>query len=153
MFYHIRVTPKSRRTRDEVEIGLSEEDLILRFVTPYEKGDPIVIQGATVPMNDLERIRISRSIEDPQQLISQVEISNRSSGVLVIGGPSDEWQAASRAEDVTSLYIKSPPGYKQRAPTDEFDNLSNEAKAALVYSLGFGTQKECAHQFRTSPSS
>lgn len=122
MYYHVRITQKSSK-KDEVKVDLTQEQLLERVVAPYERGEPITISGKTISPGDIERIRISRSKESAREIIKQIKIEDRLSPVIVIGGPSDEWRAADRAEDVTDEYIKGPPGYKHNLKMEEEGDL------------------------------
>jgi hypothetical protein len=113
MFYHVRITQKSYKIHDETKLDLSEEQLKIRFIEPYEQGKSITINGKTIELEDIERIRISRSSQDSKYLIRQLEAEDASSPVLVLCGPSYEWRAADKAEDVTDDFIKGPPGLKK----------------------------------------
>jgi predicted nucleotide-binding protein len=119
MFYHVRITQKSNKSHDETKTDISGEQLVERFLLPYEQGDPIIINGKTIPMEDLERIRITRSEKESKYAIEQIKAEDRNSSVLVIGGPSYEWEAADRADDVTDSFISGPPGYKRGATKAE----------------------------------
>lgn len=112
MFYHIRITEKSNKHHDETKVDLTEEQLRTRFVEPYEKGEPIIINGKTVNMKDLERIQISRSELNFNSMKPALEYEDMQSSVVVIGGASYEWRAADRAEDVTDQFIFGPSGSK-----------------------------------------
>lgn len=113
MFYHVRITQKSSKSHDEARTDLSEEQLRERFLVPYEQGQPIVINGKTIPMEDLERIRISRSDKETKYIIPQLKAEDANRTFLFIGGPSYEWRAADRAEDITDKLIGGAPGYKR----------------------------------------
>lgn len=113
MYYHVRITQKSNKSQDETKTNLTEEQLTERFLVPYEQGEPIIINGKTIPMGDLERIRISRSDKETKYFIPQLQAEDANSSVVVIGGPSYEWRAADRAEDVTDKFISGAPGYKR----------------------------------------
>lgn len=113
-FYHVRITQKSNRSNDETKVNLTEEELKSRFLEPYEKGKPIIINGKTITMDDLERIRISKSNQPVESLIEEIKREEASSSVVFIGGPSYEWEAADKAEDVTDDFIKGSPGYKKK---------------------------------------
>lgn len=57
MYYHVRITQKSNSAHDETKLDLTEEQLRERFLQPYELGQPILINGKTIPSNDIERVR------------------------------------------------------------------------------------------------
>ena len=151
MFYHIRITQKSNKAHDETNIDLTEEQITERFLLPYENGEPIIINGKTIHLNDLERISISRSNEPSCKLIERIRIQERENPFFVMG-TSYEWQAADEAENVTDQYIKGPAGYKsklsiskEKIPKDEkiFNNyqidklpLFDFIKAANITQIG-----------------
>ena len=70
------------------------------------------MNGRTIPIDRVERIKISASETDSAPLIAQVKRDDERSSAIVIGGPSDEWQAAARAKDVTAQFITGPPGVR-----------------------------------------
>ena len=60
-FYHLRVVvipSRSGQNRNEVEYNLSTAELERRFAEPYRKNTPIAINGRTIPMPALERIKV-----------------------------------------------------------------------------------------------
>ena len=109
-FYHVRITPTSNPSHDEVRVDLSREELMERFVVPYRKGNTLVISGTSIPSNEIQRIRISRSEQDSKRLGDAIRAEQRASSVISFGGPSIEWRVANRAEDVTDEFITAPPG-------------------------------------------
>jgi predicted nucleotide-binding protein len=112
-YFHVRITQKSKPTRDETKVDLSKEQLFLRFLEPYEKGEPIIINGKTILPNDLERIRISKSNVVSTDIINKLKYQDSNSSVFVVGGPSYEWRAANEFDDVTDEFINGPVGYKK----------------------------------------
>jgi predicted nucleotide-binding protein len=84
------------------------------FLAPYREGRPITVNGRTVPMEKLLRIRISASNESSRDLVQAVREEIRLSGVRPVGGPSVEWLIAAKAQDVTDQYITGPPGDADR---------------------------------------
>ena len=52
-YYHVRITPKSDRSHDEVRLDLTPEELEGRFLTPYRRGQPIAIAGKTISADDI----------------------------------------------------------------------------------------------------
>lgn len=113
MNYHVRITLKSQKSSDETKNDFSEEQLQVRIIEPYEKGEPIIINGKTVQPNDIDRIQISKSKESSEHLINKIKQSDRNSNFINIGGPSYAWRAASKATDVTDELILGPVGYKK----------------------------------------
>ena len=108
MPYHVRITPRSDRSHDEVRLDLTREQLEERFLVPYREGRPIVIGGRTIPPTDIERIRITQTEERSEQLLPIVREERRSSSVITM--ISDEWYVADRGTDVTDELITGPPG-------------------------------------------
>ena len=107
--YHVRVSTKSKPDWDEVRLDLSEEELGTDFLAPYREGRPIVINGSTVPIDDLARLRISRSEPASTELRSdprwQAELRKKRTHAT-----PDEWLIASLCDDVTGEFITEAPG-------------------------------------------
>lgn len=108
-YYHVRISVEGI-LHDEVKTDIDEEILERQFLGPYRSGTPITINGKTVPMASVTRIRISTSDESSAQLIERIRTANRQSGVVHLGGPSYAWRAAARAADVTDQFITGAPG-------------------------------------------
>jgi len=113
MYYHVIVKPKSDQFYGEYKTDLTKEQLISRFIEPYEQGMPIVINGKTVQPDDLERITISESERTIESFIPQIRAEDQNSSVAIIGGPSYTHQAIGRAKDVTDDFIEGAVGYKK----------------------------------------
>jgi predicted nucleotide-binding protein len=113
VFYHVRIKPKSDKRYGENKTDLTREQLIARYVEPYEQGKAILINGKTVEPDDIERIRISRSERTIESYIPAIRAEDMNSSVAFIGGPSYTHTAVSQADDVTDEFIEGPPGYKK----------------------------------------
>ena len=111
MFFHIRISEKSNNSHDETRVDLSEEELRARYISQYEAGEPIIINGKTISPDDIERVRVSRSDSSSASIVSELKSEDRDSLVVRIGGPDYSWRAADRATDVTDEFIKGPPGH------------------------------------------
>lgn len=134
MFYHVIIKPKSDKYCGEYKTDLTKEQLISRFVEPYEQGMPIVINGKTVQPNDLERIRISKSERTIESFIPQIKAEDRASSVAIIGGPSYTYQAIGRATDVTDDFIEGAIGYKKVfSETKSHTHRSEECEPSRVF--------------------
>lgn len=118
-FYHVRVDPKSKQDGEEVRLDLSREELETRFLLPYRTGKPIVINGKTMEVGDIGRIRVSETEQNADQLRPAAEWRNREHYSFVIPGPSIESIIAYMGEDVTDQFITGPHG--EEAPTDVGD--------------------------------
>jgi predicted nucleotide-binding protein len=67
-----------------------------------------VIRGITIPTNDLEQIKITRTEKDSSRILPIIRAERAQSNVIV--AISDEWYVADRGEDVTDKLILAPPG-------------------------------------------
>src|SRR5689334_15671373 len=59
MPYHVRVSRSSNPSYDETRLDLTRDELEQRFLVPYQEGRPIVIGGMTIPVEDIQRIRMA----------------------------------------------------------------------------------------------
>jgi hypothetical protein len=108
-YFHVRLTVEGSR-HDEVKLDLDEEDLERQILDPYRRGAAITINGTTIPVTSLRRIRISSSDALGAELIEAVKRDDRASSVAMLGGPDYTWRAASRGKDVTDQFITGPAG-------------------------------------------
>lgn len=112
-YYHIRITPKSTPSKTEVELDLSFEELMKRFVHQYERGSSIVIAGRIVDADDIERIQINESEEDSSILNSALLQRQKQQNALIAldhKGKLPPRILAGLGEDVTPKFISGPPG-------------------------------------------
>ncbi|MCY4374946.1 MAG: nucleotide-binding protein, partial [Spirochaetaceae bacterium] len=131
-YYHFRVIRKSD-FEDEVYIAdLSYDELIRRAITPYEEGKPIVAGGKTVPMDDLDRLMISKSEENSSQLRQQVRASDSNSSVIRMSGPSIAWRALGYATNITDELIVGPPGNSQSERVPDKTTQSRREGASAI---------------------
>lgn len=113
--YHVRVSSKTTPARDRVKLDLSENELESRFLAPRREGRSIVIDGMTIPIEDLAQLRVSQSAQPSTILRSSPAFQAN----LKAKGPTyatpEDWMIADLCEDVTDLFISEPPG-RQAAP-------------------------------------
>lgn len=134
MYYHVIVKPKSDKFYGEYKTNLTKEQLISRFIEPYEQGMPIVINGKTVQPDDIERIKISESERTIESFIPKIRAEHQNSSVAIIGGPSYTYQAIGRAKDVTDDFIEGPVGYKKALATSQStDRKSKGSQPTRVF--------------------
>lgn len=114
MYYHVIIKSKSDKSYyGESKSDLTREQLISRFIEPYEKGDPIVINGKTIQPDDLERIKIFESEKVIESIIPHIKAEDDNSSVAIIGGPSYKYRAITRTKDITDNFIEGAIGYKK----------------------------------------
>lgn len=111
-YFHVRLSVKGERS-DEVSLDLQEDQLDQRFINPYLQGTFVTLNGRTIAVRDITRIRVSRSEQDSSLLKKEVEDRQRRPNVVSAGGPTKAWRAAALGDDVTDDYITSAPGGAQ----------------------------------------
>jgi predicted nucleotide-binding protein len=110
-FWHVIIsTEKNSRKGDTVVLDKSREWVEDRVLEPRRRGESISLSGRTFKWDDIERVRITVSSKSSDALIEEVRAKDRASSIAVLGGPSYQWRAAVRAEDVTDELISAPPG-------------------------------------------
>ncbi|WP_052735114.1 TIR domain-containing protein [Methanosarcina mazei] len=114
MYYHVRITTKSNHYNDEVKLDLSEERLHSQFIIPYENSESIIINGKAIPLNDIERIKITKSEYDSSQFQSiRMMLFVRRQLFLHEGKSPLDGYFPPEGKDVTDDFIRGPPGYKK----------------------------------------
>ena len=107
-YFHVRITPKSEPSETEVELDISLEELMERFVRPYERGQPIVIAGRTVSSEDIRRIQLNESEQDSTILnaaMMRQEEAQQSYSFVDQHGRLRPEMLADNGRDVTSRFI------------------------------------------------
>jgi hypothetical protein len=108
--YHVRLTVRGER-HDEVKLDLDREGLEQRFVRPYRQGRTITVNGRSVASGEVQRMRVTASVESAEAFRPAVEQQLRNSSIVALGGPSMTWLLAAKGRDVTDDFIFGPPGY------------------------------------------
>ncbi|MGC5561653.1 TIR domain-containing protein [Streptomyces sp. FR-108] len=106
--YHVRIWVRGE-SRPEVELDLDEDVLQRRILRPYRYGEPLLINGRVIRSEDLERLRISQSVEPAQEILERIQLENDDQGISVFDHSRLNAQAAERADDVTDLLLKKAP--------------------------------------------
>lgn len=128
--------------------------MINKFVEPYQTGSPILINGRTIPIEQIERLRIfssdksSKILEQNQK--SERQIRSRASNMVAIGFYYNDLESAILKEnEVTDDLVTHAKGTKEKdldienqveinSPTKVFivhghdDALINEVKTFLL---------------------
>jgi predicted nucleotide-binding protein len=127
-YFHVRVTRKSDRSNDALELDLSEGELQERIVQRFLQGKAFMCGGQPIPPSDVEVIRINVTEEPSKVLLPKIKArlakeQNESDWVII--GISDEWYVTKEGEDVTRVFIKHPPSEVEEKPKKLTKALSN----------------------------
>ena len=107
MPFHVTVTMRDGRSKAEVRLGLSANDVVERVATPYLAGLPISIGGATLRPEDIDRIRVTFTEEAVEKVLRLVRLE-RDAG-RGERAESDELLVAARGRDVTDDFLSRAP--------------------------------------------
>jgi hypothetical protein len=113
------------RRHDEVKNDLPEAQLECQFITPYRLGRAITMNGRTVEVDRIDRLRISKSEERSSALIAGLRAKDRESPGGGEGS-SYSYRAAAAATDVTDLFVTGPPGTAERQPSPQTRATTSE---------------------------
>ncbi|HGF5285367.1 TPA: hypothetical protein ACF376_004622, partial [Vibrio parahaemolyticus] len=147
MYYHVTIKPKSDNWYGEYKTDLTRDQLVSRYVEPYEQGQPILINGKTVTPDDIERIKFYFSEKTIESYVPAIRAEDMNSSVAVIGGPTYTQTAISRSKDVTDDFIAGPPGYKKRlqelTPSKK-EHILDKSKVFIVHGHDDAAQTKAA---------
>ena len=127
MYYHVILELGEKHHKnawDKVEIksDLTDlEDLICKYAEPYQVGNPILINGRTIPIEHIERLRMfSSEISGEvlkQQQAAQRRAENQASSVVMIGFYSNDLESAIlKQKEITEELITYAKGTKKQVP-------------------------------------
>ena len=128
MYYHVVLELGEKHHKnawDKVEIksDLTDlQDLISKYAEPYQIGSPILINGRTIPIEHIERLRMFSS-EISGETLKQQEAAkrraeNQASSVVMIGFYSNDLESAIlKQQEITEELITYAKGTKKEAPT------------------------------------
>ena len=98
----------------EASLDLSLEELESRFLAPHRKGRPITLNGKTIPIDNLDRILITVTEQNAEQLHTIIKQRLSRSRVRPAWPVTDNIIAA-EGKDVTDEFITGPPGSEKEA--------------------------------------
>lgn len=126
-FYHVRITVKGKR-HGEGKYNISEEELNQRFIEPYKYGDPIIVNGKTIPTNHIERIEVNKTESEGEldKKIQEIRERDRRSSVAVLGGHPINWRAAKIATDITDELINFAPGSHIKGENNTYEETNSD---------------------------
>ena len=107
-FYHVVVFTRDNPQVREIRFDLDLDQLEARFLRPYRRGEPLTIEGKSIPPEDVERIRIYESENGSTHYLPIVEQERQRSRVLRLTPPL--WDVIEKTKNVTEEFITGPPG-------------------------------------------
>ncbi|MCU4310315.1 MULTISPECIES: nucleotide-binding protein [Acinetobacter] len=122
MYYHVILeytnSSEKKETDHEIKSDLTDvRDVVSRFVDPYELGQPIVLNGQTYPIENVNRISIYKSEEPSSILVDQARIRHEqrqardaASGIFAIYIPNYLYSAIVKLENITDQFITMAKG-------------------------------------------
>ncbi len=108
-FYHVRITEKTDPGRGTVKLDLTSEKLEEIILTPYKKGELILIDGKLIRPNDINRISIHKTDKGSESFRSSIEQRRKTRGIAQLFSSVEE-DLAIVGEEVTNILIVGPPG-------------------------------------------
>jgi len=134
MYYHVILELGEKHHKnawDKVEIksDLTDlEDVINKYAEPYQVGKPILINGRTIPIEHIERLRIFSSeisgVVLKEQQANKRRAEDQASSVVMIGFYSNDLESAIlKQKEITEELVTYAKGTKK-----EISNLSEKTK-------------------------
>ncbi|WP_405278771.1 TIR domain-containing protein [Cobetia sp. Ld8] len=129
MYYHVAISEKSSAGHEEFKENLSKDQLLDKFITPYEQGKTIMLNGRAIYPNAIERITIAETPKTLENYIAEIKREDAAAEYPIFSTRPYNLRAIHRANNITDEYINGEAGYKilkekpHKAPND---NLSNE---------------------------
>jgi len=136
MLYHIVISKKALKAgkagTDETKTDLSKEQLIARFIEPYELGNPITVNGTTIQPSEIERLTVKVSANVIESYSAAIETENARSGFISFSVSTID-QAIWQATDVTDEFVTGPVGHKKDLLKKKSVVLSTQKNSDRVF--------------------
>lgn len=136
MLYHIVIQKKAVKSGkagiEETKTDLTKEQLITRFIEPYELSNPITVNGTTIQPSEIERLTVKKSENTIESYIPAIEEENARDGFISFAASLVD-QAIWKATDVTDEFITGPAGNKKSASTQKSAKSKNQTNSDRVF--------------------
>ena len=151
-YYHIRITPKSPPLDDEIELDISLERLVERFVEPYRRGRSLVISGRAMTSEDIGRVQINKTERNSHDLniAIQAQLASRQSFMGVDHkGRLPAYILADNGEDVTNEFITGSPGSESESIAQSSREVgpATDAREVFVVQGRNGVARDALFEF------
>ena len=132
-YYHVRIWLKeSPKDSAVVCLDLTLEVLESRVLVPRRQGLPITLSGKTMPIEDIDRIKITVTEQGSEQLRTTIKQRHSRSRVRP-ARPVTDSNIAVEGKDVTDEFITGPPGSEMEAAPHPDQKLTPPTDAREVF--------------------
>lgn len=151
-YYHVRITRRSDRGSDCLELDLSEKNLSENMVEPYKIGKKFLCGGILVDPFDIEAIQINKTAQPSSAYLPAIRARNAalSSSVLVVGIP-DEWYVTEEGEVVTREFINAAPGDVSISPEPSTNKMIEADQRFMQMAIEESRQSRDENDGRVHP--
>lgn len=137
MLYHVVIERKvgkgTAESQEESKTDLTKEQLIARFIDPYDLGNSITVNGTTIHSSEISRLTVKATEASIESYIPALKAKDQYSDFVMIGGPSYIEQAIYNAPDVTDEFITGPAGSKKSASEPKPSKSKNQSNSDRVF--------------------
>jgi len=150
MNYHVRITRRSDRGSDCVELDLSEKNLLQNIVEPYKDGKKFLCGGILVDPFDIEAIQINKTSQPSSAYLPAIRARNAASSFVVIGIP-DEWYVTEEGEVVTREFINAAPGAVSVSPELSTNKMNEDDQRFMLIAIQESRKSKDENDGRVHP--
>lgn len=137
MLYHVIIEKKLEKgtagSHEESKTDLTKEQLIARFIEPYDLGDSITVNGTTIRSSEISRLTVKATEASIESYIPALKAEDQYSDFVMIGGPSYLERAIYNAPDVTDEFITGPAGGKKSTLVQKRSDSKNRSNSDRVF--------------------
>ena len=137
---------RSRAGGQRFILDLSYDDFEQYFGEPRRRGQPVTINGKTIPQEEISRIRVTKTEYESSYYRSAAESRLRTDWAGIIPGPSLEWIIADQGEDITNELITGPPGSESESDSGnsrQFSPATDSREVFVVHGRNLAARDAC----------
>lgn len=119
--------------RMEARVDLDEATLSELYLSKYERGETIMLNGRPIQPDEITRFRVFKNGKSAQQVIADIYRESESAaraGVIAFPTPT-EVDVAMRGIEITNDAIKGPPGFGRTSLSIQPNNVRSEATTTI----------------------
>jgi len=117
MPFHLRISLKGNANNSEYKLDLTKEQLMEKYIKPYNEGVPFIINGKTIDPMIIDRVHINETMHMSNKYLPVLQAKRYENNVISI--VPIEYDLTKLENDVTDEFILGPPGHQRRAVESE----------------------------------